>query len=404
MTQFPTLRQALAPLLEWIRKEALPFWGTVGVDHARGGFHERLDLQGRPVLEAPKRLMVQGRQLYVYCHAGRLGWHSGARELADRCVEYMLSSFYRRDGQRGWVHSLAPDGSIASSARESYAHAFALLGLAWYHRWTGDCQVLAIADETLAFLDEILASKRGGYLDAVPPPDAVRRQNPHMHLFESFMALFQATRDGKYLAKCADLLELFATRFFQPAGGSLCEYFTQNLEPLPDARGRITEPGHHYEWIWLLRHFQRASNWNVGRYCTALYEYADRYGWDAEGFVVDQIDSSGAILKPSRRCWPQAEALKANIVEGEAGRPGCDERATRCVSRLTQAFVARPLRGAWTDRVSEKGGAASDFVPASTLYHIFAAVAESVRVTSGVEHTVEPASPTSVNATSHQPR
>ena len=66
------LRSALVPMLAWMKDKALPFWGTVGADHIRGGFHERLDLQGRPILDVPKRLMVQGRQLYVYCHAGLL--------------------------------------------------------------------------------------------------------------------------------------------------------------------------------------------------------------------------------------------------------------------------------------------------------------------------------------------
>ena len=183
MTAFPQLKQALPPAQAWIRNEALPFWGTAGVDMARGGFHERLDLAGAPITDVPKRLMVQGRQLYVFCHAGMLGWFADARPLADRCVEYMLDAFYRRDGEAGFVHSLAPDGGIANATRDTYAHAFALLGLAWYHRFTGYPQVLKIVDETLAFLDRCLASDRGGYLDALPRPDALRRQNPHMHLF-----------------------------------------------------------------------------------------------------------------------------------------------------------------------------------------------------------------------------
>ena len=86
MTDFPQLKQALPPVQAWIRNEALPFWGTAGVDHARGGFHERLDLAGAPITDVPKRLMVQSRQLYVFCHAGALGWFADARHLADRCV------------------------------------------------------------------------------------------------------------------------------------------------------------------------------------------------------------------------------------------------------------------------------------------------------------------------------
>jgi mannose-6-phosphate isomerase len=382
MNDFPMLGSALVPMLAWMKHRALPFWATVGADHIRGGFHERLDLQGRPILDVPKRLMVQGRQLYVYCHAGLLGWYSDARRLADGCVEYMVESFYGPDGNPGWVHSLAPGGGIASATRDTYAHAFALLGLAWYYRWTRDTQVLKIAEETLAFLDNVLASKRGGYLDAVPPPDAIRRQNPHMHLFESFTALFEATRDVKYLARGAEIFALFSTRFFQPLHGSLCEYLTEDLDPVPDARGRVTEPGHHYEWIWLLRRFARISGQEVGQYCTALYDYADRYGWDAQGFVVDEVDVSGAVLKSSRRSWPHTEALKANIVEGEIGRKGGDAKATRCMELLMNVFVGRPVAGGWIDHVDGTGAPIVTMMPASTLYHLFVAATEAARVTS----------------------
>jgi mannose/cellobiose epimerase-like protein (N-acyl-D-glucosamine 2-epimerase family) len=60
MRKFPHLERTFAPL--WTRDSALPFWGTVGVDDARGGFHERLDMRGAPVLDVPKRLMVQSRR------------------------------------------------------------------------------------------------------------------------------------------------------------------------------------------------------------------------------------------------------------------------------------------------------------------------------------------------------
>src|SRR5579859_3894701 len=178
MTEFPLLHRAATPVLAWMKETALPFWGSVGVDDKRGGFHERLDLAGAPVLDVPKRLMVQGRQLYVYSHAAILGWHGDGKKLADRCVEYLLSSFYQADGKPGWVYALAADGAIAKAMRDGYGHAFVLLGLAWYYRLTRDAQILPVIDNTIAYLDQGLASDQGGYRDAEPAPDAIRRQNP----------------------------------------------------------------------------------------------------------------------------------------------------------------------------------------------------------------------------------
>jgi mannose/cellobiose epimerase-like protein (N-acyl-D-glucosamine 2-epimerase family) len=382
MSAFPELRKALMPLAAWAKDTALPFWATVGVDAARGGFHERLDLAGQPVLDVPKRLMVQGRQLYVYCHATLLGWFPEGRQLADRCAAYMLDKFYRADGKPGWVYSRAPDGGRGDPTRDGYAHAFALFGLSWYYRLTGDAQVIPIIDATIAYLDDALAAKGGGYLDAVPPADAIRRQNPHMHLFEAFIALSEALGGAHYLTHATAMFELFASRFFQPSGGTLCEYMDDALAPLPGAKGRICEPGHHYEWIWLLRQYQRLSGRDVEPYCTALYRHADRYGWDKDGFIVDALDFSGNVIAPSRRSWPHSEGAKANIVEGEAGRPGRDEKAARCVTRLMDTFLARPIPGGWIDHVGPDGAPMLDFMPASTLYHVFGALAEAHRVTS----------------------
>jgi len=377
----PRLREALPPFLDWIGSDALPFWGSVGVDWARGGFHERLDLDGHPIEQVPKRVMVQGRQLYVYCHAGLLGWYPDARRLAERCVDYMLASFYRPDGKPGFVFSLAPDNRVADATRDLYANAFALLGLAWYHRLTGEREVLKVADTVLAFLDHELTSKQGGFVDAKPLRDAIRRQNPHMHLFEALLALEQATGDAKYLARAAELFGLFSTRFFQPVSGTLCEYLADDLTPLADARGQVAEPGHHYEWIWLLRNFERASGRDVEAFCAALYTHADRFGWDAQGYIVDEVDCSGTVVKSDRRSWPHTEGLKANVVEGERGRVECDQKAVRCLTRLAETFIGRPTRGGWIDHVDAAGAPIVNMMPASTLYHLFGAAAEAARVT-----------------------
>ena len=331
-------------------------------------------------MDAPKRLMVQGRQLYVYSNAALLGWYPDGRRLADRCVEFILSSFYQADGNRGWIHSLSPDGSVVNPMRDTYAHAFVLFGLAHYNQLVRDYQIVRVIDETLAFLDDELKSAEGGYVDAAPAPDAVRRQNPHMHLFEAYLALYVSTGNSQFLERASKIFDLFSERFFRADTGTLCEYLNERLEPLPGAMGSIVEPGHHYEWVWLLREYQRVSGREIDSVTSTLYDFADRHGWDREGFIVDAVDVSGRLIDGSRRTWPHTEGLKANIVEGKRGRMGCDRRAAQCVSRLLQ-FIGRPIHGGWVDRLSADGAYLSDFIPASTLYHVFCAVTEAVRAT-----------------------
>jgi mannose/cellobiose epimerase-like protein (N-acyl-D-glucosamine 2-epimerase family) len=332
------------------------------------------------VLDVPRRLMVQCRQLYVFSHAAQLGWYPSGRQLAARCAEHILTFYYRRDGEPGWIHSLAPDGSVANPTRDCYAHAFVLLGLAWYHKLTSSPEAIKVIEETISFLDQT-ASLHGGYADGMPAPDSVRRQNPHMHLFEAFLALFETTKDARYLARAAEIFGVFATRFFQPDTGALCEYLTTDLRPLPSSQGRICEPGHHYEWIWLLRRFQTFTGRDVGPFCSSLYAHADKFGWNAEGLIVDELDFAGLVTKGSQRVWPYTESIKANLAEGERGMLDCDEKAARCLLQLTTSFLGQPFPGGWIDSRDETGNSTAQFVPASTLYHVFCALADAARVT-----------------------
>jgi mannose-6-phosphate isomerase len=381
MTDFPLLKAAIAPLLGWMKETALPFWGGVAVDARRGGFHERLDLSGVPVLDVPRRLMVQGRQLYVFSHAALLGWHGDGRQLADRCVDYLLSSFYRADGKPGWAFSRAPNGAIANPMRDAYGHAFVLLGLAWYYRLTRDARILPVIDDTIRFLDEGLVSSKGGYRDAEPAPDTIRRQNPHMHLLEAFLALYEATGRDQYRDHAMGMFKLFAAHFFQPKTGTLCEYLTEELAPQPGQKGNVVEPGHHYEWVWLLRQLQRLAGEEVGTYTAALYKYADTHGWDREGLIVDELGSAGNVITPSRRTWPLTEAAKANIAEGERAAGLFDEKAAHCFTNLAGRFLGTPIKAGWMDRITASGEPMANFIPASTLYPVFCALAEAFRVT-----------------------
>src|SRR5262249_19526677 len=133
--------------------------------------------------------------------------------------------------------------------------------------------------------------------------------------------------EGRYLVRAGQLFELFASRFFRSEEGVLGEYFTARLAPADGLAGRLVEPGHHYEWIWLLRRFEWASGRPTDRYVDALYAHADRHGFDRQGLIVDQVLIDGKHHAPSRRIWPVAEAIKANLVEARRGRARSAEKA-----------------------------------------------------------------------------
>jgi mannose-6-phosphate isomerase len=154
------------------------------------------------------------------------------------------------------------------------------------------------------------------------------------------------------------------------------EYFTEELAPADGIAGRLVEPGHHYEWIWLLRRFERAGGRSTKRYVDALYAHADRYGFDGAGLVVDQILVDGVHRTASRRIWPITEAIRANLVEARLGRNRSAGKAAALAGLLRDRFLACDPAGGWLDQLDAEGACISQFMPASTLYHLAGAIDE----------------------------
>ena len=356
-------------LREWAIGQALPLWAGAGFNRAQGRFEERLSLAGVPIVDAPQRLIVQARQIYSYGLATRRGWHRG-RDLVEEAYASMIRDFHRPDGRDGWVFSVARDGTVTDATRDLYSHAFVLLGMASYVQATGSSQALAIADETLAYIDNALGAANGGYFDALPRPDALRRQNPHMHILEGLLSLWTASGERRYLARAEKIFELFAAHFFQPDHGVLGEYYDDRLERAAGITGDIVEPGHHYEWVWLLRWLGRESGRAVGPYADGLYRHADAHGYSADGLIMDEVLRDGRAHKRSHRTWPVTEAVKGNLAEAGAGRPGAMDKAAALADRLHERFLSSVVPGGWMDRLDEHGRPATDFMPASTLYHV----------------------------------
>jgi mannose-6-phosphate isomerase len=363
-----------ARLREWAAGAALPLWASEGFDAASGRFEERLTLNGKAIVDVPIRLLVQARQIYSFAVAARRDWHPRALDLVDAAYSNMVTSYHRSDGRAGWVFSVRRDGSVAESKRDFYAHAFVLLAVASYVEVTGRHEALKVADDTLSFLDAGMRGRQAGYVEAVPASDPVRRQNPHMHLFEALLALWRVTSDQRYLARAQQMFELFRQHFFEPGAGVLREYYDEELAPAANDAGEIVEPGHHYEWVWLLRQFERVSADSVQPFVDALYGHADRYGYNARGLIVDELTRDGRVRTASHRVWPVTEAIKANVVEAQRGRGGSEGRVDALVDSLFEHYLRDTAPGGWIDRLNRDGQPDSDFMPASTLYHIMSAL------------------------------
>ena len=359
-----------------IIQHSLPLWSTEGWDHATGGFIDRLTPDGRADRSAPRRVLVQARQIYCFAKAAQIGWYPQGREIALKGLDHLLTRAKSPDGRPGFVHTLAPDGSVLDPSRDTYDHAFVLLALANVYALDRDAQIRAEIDALLLFLDRQLRSTNGGFLEGLPAT-MPRRQNPQMHLFEAMIAAFDATHDMAFQNRAGEFFALFLASLYDKQKQVLGEYFEDDwskIEPV------IVEPGHQAEWVWLLKGFERITGCPTGRYRGELLAAALRYRDEATGCLVDEGDASGNIKRHSQRLWPQAEIAKAWIAQAEAGEAGAAEQARAALSRLARHYLNHPVQGGWYDQFDRDGRSLVETIPASSFYHVLCAAVEAEAV------------------------
>lgn len=356
----------------WLRDHALPLWAGAGTDRVQGGFIERLRPDGSPDFAADKRSMVQARQIYVYSHAAMLGFGGKNVETADRGFDFLLR-YASPDGmKRGVVHALGRAGDVRDALRDTYDQAFCLMAFSWYYRASGNPAALRAIEEISAAIELLRHPSGLGYVEAASER-LPRRQNPHMHLFEAFLAAYEATGQQQFLDRAAEVLVLLRGRFI--CDGTLREYFADDLSVAVHPYGAIVEPGHHHEWVWLLAQHERLAKTDSRELRELLHTKARRTHEADTGLAVNEIWADGSTRDAAKRLWPQTEALKAAIAVGEY------DTIPSSVACIFDRFLSPAPPGSWIDRLgSDNSPLLSASIPASSFYHVFLAFACCIEV------------------------
>lgn len=378
MSAISQIRDRTSQAKAWLCDHALPLWWETGFDRANGLFHEQMTLDGTPV-PMSRRIRVQARQTFVYATAGRIGWDGPWREVAAAGAEALLRHAFHPGG--GTIFSLDETGQPKNTSRDLYDVAFVVFALAHAGAALKRDDCLAAATGLLDWTYANWSHPAGGFLEGDLTPAPPRRQNPHMHMMEALLALHEATGDQQHLKRAGDIANLFSAKLLNQRAGVLLEYFDDAWNPAPGDEGRITEPGHQFEWSWLLDRYQRAGGHDVSAEASAIYDHGETFGVDpATGVTFDEVWAEGGVRTRTSRLWPHAERIKANIIRVEANRdPVAAARVVQAFDML-MTYCDLPVKGLWRDRRNPDGSFIDQPAPASSLYHIALAMAELIRV------------------------
>lgn len=350
---------------EWLLTAAYPMWWDNGADKKHGGYFELLDLDGRPPVGVHRRARVQPRQSYSFALAPDLGWNGPWRQAAQHGIDYLIRYYRREDGQFCTLASAR--GEVLDATCLLYDQAFALLAMAAVYRAVPERHDLR--DMAHALFERIRQARshpKGGFAESGKHPFFA---NPHMHLLEALLAWGEVEPNMVWDAYADQIVALCRSKFIDRDGGFLREYFDENWNPAAGELGHVVEPGHQFEWAWLLaRWSKRRGDKGAMAAARRLFDNGLR-GIDPErDAAVHALTDDFTVKVPSARLWAQTERIKAALIL-EPGDGQLLEEAVKG-SQCLWRYLDVPRPGLWRDKFEPGGRFVEEPAPASSFYHI----------------------------------
>jgi mannose/cellobiose epimerase-like protein (N-acyl-D-glucosamine 2-epimerase family) len=178
-----------------------------------------------------------------------------------------------------------------------------------------------------------------------------------------------------------EIAELALTRFVHADSGMVREFFDLDWSAISGVEGRICEPGHQFEWGWLLlRWGGLAGRADATAAALKMIDAAETHGTDlARGVAINALLDDFSIHDHGARLWPQTERIKAAVLAAEVtGQARYWDMAAAGAEGLL-AYLRTPLTGLWRDKYQPDETFLEEPAPASSFYHIVLSILEMDR-------------------------
>lgn len=383
MSSMEAFNMGRQDLLTWLSSQALPLWSTTGTDWARGGYAEKISALGH-VQDEPRRTRVVARQLYVFSVARKLGWETDPTPWLDHGLAFLFDRLRLPDGT--YAAGVSPEGEVLNTRFDLYEQAFALFAMASVHRFD-KARYAHLPAQAHALMDVLEAGWRHpaqGFEEARPRALPLL-SNPHMHLFESVLAWAEAAPDDaqRWLALADELGELALQHLIDPASGLVTERFDGDWRPVAGVDGLRAEPGHQFEWGWLL------NRWGQLRHrpealaaARRMIDLAEAHGvCKQRGVAINEVLTDLSVHDANAKLWPQTERIKAwtslatlSSTRGDAASLAQALHHATLAMQGLQAYLGTPLPGGWQEVWLADGHWQPEPIRASSLYHVVCAL------------------------------
>jgi mannose/cellobiose epimerase-like protein (N-acyl-D-glucosamine 2-epimerase family) len=356
---------------------------THGWNEARSRSEERLHVNLAPISLGYRRGMVAGRQLFFFSQAYRLTEELLYASRAHCLFDDLINNFWDKDN-RGWYFSLRDDNTPYDSTKDLYSHAFIMFGLAHYLAVFREAKAVQWINETNELILTRFALPSGWFAPATTRNWEILggnlEQNPHMHLLEAYLSVYQATQDGTFLKYATQIMSVYTEILRTPDGSKVLEHLDDEGQASGE-KGSLIEPGHLYEWYWLVNEYADIAGLPAYRAASiTIVDWADRWGLDVDaGGIHDLVDRDGNIVSSRKRIWPVTERIKAltTLVRAKPTASSADSLI------FWIRFIMDKYHrgdGSWHEYLNQALEPDCDYMPLSTPYHVAMAALEVERL------------------------
>jgi mannobiose 2-epimerase len=318
-----TLPRFREELVKELKENILPWWMRHAPDRELGGYHGYIDHQNQVLKGQGKGSVLNARILWTFSAAYRMYKKPEYLETARRAYAYMVSYFI--DKKYGGVFwELEPDGKVKSSRKQIYAIAFAIYGLAEYHRASGEDQCLKIARglfrdiEAHAFDREL-----NGYTEALTREwseledlrlsdkdyNESKTMNTHLHILEAYGNLYRVWKDPVLEKALENMLHLFLDKFIDRERMQLNLFFDDRWK----LKSSLVSYGHDIECSWLLHEAalilrKEELLKETGQVALKMVKASEAGLADNGGLHYEYFPETMKMDR-DKHWWPQAEAM-----------------------------------------------------------------------------------------------